>query len=208
MNQPTGLRERKKHATHRALASVAVRLAAARGLDQVTVEDIAGEAGVSPRTFFNYFASKEDAVLMPYPDNEERAQRSVERFLAAPAHLSSLEALVEAIKPDIESIEAEREDWLARLDVIERNSALVSRVIAAQASSNRAVVVAIAERTGLDPDRDLFPRLLFGVVANAMQAAVMRWHAFGGEEPLTELIDQACAAIAAGLPDPGEQNKH
>ncbi|MBN6033278.1 TetR family transcriptional regulator [Amycolatopsis sp. 195334CR] len=204
MNQPTGLRERKKHATHRTLAAAAVRLAAAHGLDHVTVEDIAGEAGVSPRTFFNYFASKEDAVLMPYPDTEERTRRSVERFLAMPAHLSALAALVTAIRPDIELVEADREEWLARMSVIEANPALVSRVMASQADSNRALVAAIAERTGQDAEKDLFPSLLFGAVANAMQVSVRRWHAVGGEEPLTEFIDQACAVLTAGLPDPGK----
>ncbi|MGC7097649.1 TetR/AcrR family transcriptional regulator [Amycolatopsis lurida] len=204
MTQPTGLRERKKHATYRTLAATAVRLAAERGLDHVTVEDIAGEAGVSPRTFFNYFASKEDAVLMPYPDNEERTRRSVDRFLAMPAHLSALEALVAAIRPDIELIEADREEWLARMSVIEANPSLVSRVMASQANSNQALINAIAERTGQDPEKDLFPGLLFGVVvATALQVAVRRWHAAGGEAPLTEFLDEVCAAIAAGLPDPG-----
>ncbi|MGA6168539.1 TetR/AcrR family transcriptional regulator [Amycolatopsis magusensis] len=203
MNQPMGLRERKKYATHRTLAATAVRLAAAHGLDQVTVEDIATEAGVSPRTFFNYFASKEDAVLIAYHDHEERTRQATDRFLAAPATTPALEALIQAIRPDIENIEADREEWLARMSVIEANPALVSRVIASQAGTQQTMVAAIAERTGLDPEKDLYPGLLFGVVGHAMQAAVRRWHAFGGEEPLTELIDQAWAALAAGLPDPG-----
>ncbi|MFC6005415.1 TetR family transcriptional regulator, partial [Streptomonospora nanhaiensis] len=93
-----------------------------------------------------------------------------------------------------------------RMSVIEANPALVSRVIASQAGTQQTMVAAIAERTGLDPEKDLYPGLLFGVVGHAMQAAVRRWHAFGGEEPLTELIDQAWAALAAGLPDPGTRH--
>lgn len=61
-SQP-GLRERKKRARADAIVDAAQRLVLARGFDAVTVEAIAEAAGISPRTFFNYFDSKDDAVL-------------------------------------------------------------------------------------------------------------------------------------------------
>ncbi|WP_246131297.1 TetR/AcrR family transcriptional regulator [Cellulomonas aerilata] len=60
---PLGLRERQKRARRAALVDAAHLLVARDGLDAVTVEAICAEAGVSPRTFFNYFESKDDAVL-------------------------------------------------------------------------------------------------------------------------------------------------
>src|SRR3546814_18447625 len=61
MSEPSDLRSRKKLATYRALAHAARELTAERGLEAVTVDDIAAAADVSPRTFFNYFSSTEQA---------------------------------------------------------------------------------------------------------------------------------------------------
>jgi len=63
-----GVRERKKRETRRQLHGSAIELVVERGLGGVTAEDIARDAGVSPRTFFNYFPTKE-AALTGFPEN-------------------------------------------------------------------------------------------------------------------------------------------
>ena len=69
---PTSLRERKKLATRRSLRRHALDLVAQRGFAHVTVEDIAEAADVSPRTFFNYFPSKEAALFGGDPERVTR----------------------------------------------------------------------------------------------------------------------------------------
>ncbi|WP_239132493.1 TetR/AcrR family transcriptional regulator [Paractinoplanes durhamensis] len=59
----TSLRERKKQATRVALQEAALRLALAKGPDNVRVDEIADAAGVSPRTYNNYFPSREHAIV-------------------------------------------------------------------------------------------------------------------------------------------------
>jgi AcrR family transcriptional regulator len=65
-----GLREQKRIATKRALQIALLQLSLERGFDNVTIEEVAQAAQVSPRTFFNYFASKEEAVAAPHGPHE------------------------------------------------------------------------------------------------------------------------------------------
>ncbi|MFD8495458.1 TetR/AcrR family transcriptional regulator [Amycolatopsis sp. NPDC059657] len=196
------LRERKKFETHRTLARAAVRLVAEHGLDKVTVEDIAAAADVSVRTFFNYFASKDDAVVIAYPDRDERTVAVIEALLAAPPEVGTAHALLNALDDDFKRVEDNRDEWLARMSIFEQNLHLVSRMMVAQAESERQLVEAIARRCGLDPDKDFYPSLLFSLVGAGMSAAIRRWHALGGKASLRELLDEAMDAVVNGLPEP------
>src|SRR6202035_1020 len=89
-----GLRERKKQQTREALSWAALRLAVDRGFDGVLVEDIAAEAGVSPRTFNNYFASKAEAISARHLD---RARMTADLLAARPADEPLWPALTAAV---------------------------------------------------------------------------------------------------------------
>ncbi|SDM40191.1 TetR/AcrR family transcriptional regulator [Allokutzneria albata] len=201
-DQEMGLRARKKLETHRALAKAALRLAAERGLDNVTAEDISAAAGVSPRTFFNYFASKEDAILVAYPESEQGAENLIRRFLDAPAELSPLEALMEMMAEDMGVLDDNREEWLSRFAIVDENPALTARIVSGQLSGEQKMIDAIAERTGLDSTEDLYPALLFATFGAAVKAATKLWARNGGRQPVAELIRAAVDSLAAGLPVP------
>ncbi|MGD9797951.1 MAG: TetR/AcrR family transcriptional regulator, partial [Acidimicrobiia bacterium] len=92
-----GLRERKKAETRRALRVAAFELAVERGPDHVTVADIADAANVSVRTFFNYYPSKESAIVGIDSVLVETARQ---KLLTRPADETPFEALRRVFAPE------------------------------------------------------------------------------------------------------------
>jgi AcrR family transcriptional regulator len=194
-----GLRERKKLATRLALHRAALQLVAERGLDAVSVDDIADRADVSPRTFFNYFSTKDDAVLGLDP---EAGRQQVENLLARPADESPVDALRAVARAQAADMAGETELWPLRMTVIDTHPSLVGRLAASFGESERAFAEAIARRTGTRVGVDVYPTLLAGVAGVAMRTALHRWLATDFTASLPDLVDEAWAALAAGLPAP------
>ena len=198
----TGLRERKKADTRAALAAAVLRLSVEKGFEHVTVEEVAGAADVSYRTFFNHFGSKEEALLQPEgADRPGLAQQLAEQDPAVPL----LPALRAAMAEDLTRIQDDAGTWRARFAVIAATPALLPRLVELSTTDERALAGAVAARTGTDVDTDLFPALVAAVVSAAVRAAFMRWH--GGDRPLADVVDEALAAVAAGLPTPTREKK-
>ncbi|MGK5521404.1 TetR family transcriptional regulator [Micromonospora sp. URMC 107] len=193
----SGRRDRKKRQTRAALTEAALRLVAERGLAQVTVEEISEAADVSPRTFFNYFACKDDALV----GDQGVAARLVARLAAVPPEVPVLAALRTALDEVIDEVRAERELWCLRMDVVTRNPALLPRLLAGNAETERAIVEVVAARVGVGPGH-AYPALVTAVTGAALRHAMTRWAAHPDRPDLADLVDEAFAALAAGLPQP------
>ncbi|MEU9606246.1 TetR family transcriptional regulator [Streptomyces sp. NPDC048057] len=200
-DHPLGLRERKRRGTHRLLATCALRLVAERGLDRVTVEDICNDAGVSPRTFFNYFAMKEDALLLPYPETAD-ADATAARIEAAPAELSPLRAVVHAWGEEMALVDADRDEWLARVAVMAEHPALIVRLGLLAADEEKSAARAVGRRVGLAGD-DPYGALVLYVAEAAYRACLEHWLRLDGATPFAALMADAVATLSAGLPAPG-----
>lgn len=197
MTETTGLRERKKAQTRRALVAAAIRLSIERGSpDRVTVEEISEAADVSPRTFFNYFSSKEDAVLGVDPDGRTTMRTELE---LRPAEETPVEALRAALLASAEGIDEDAELWAQRLQLVREHPSLTPGYVASFADFERGLVEAMAARLGLDPDADLYPTLVVATALTVMRVTVRHWQATGGERPLTEVLDEAFDRLADGL---------
>jgi AcrR family transcriptional regulator len=195
----SGLRERKKVATRLALHEAALRLVAERGLDSVSVDDIADRADVSPRTFFNYFSSKDDAVLGLHP---ESSAAQVADFLARPGDETPVQAMKAVAHAHAEEMATDTELWPLRLKVIDSTPALLARLAAVFGEGERVLAEAIATRTGTRAGVDVYPTLLAGVAGVALRTALHRWLASDFTAALPDLVDEAWDALGAGLPAP------
>ncbi|WP_328892749.1 acyl-CoA-like ligand-binding transcription factor [Streptomyces sp. NBC_00236] len=191
-----GLRERKKRATRDALADMALRMAADRGIEHLTVEAVTDAVGVSVRTFFNYFPCLEDAITRPGHDCAEQTRRAV---LDAPGHLTALEALSEALAQELAQVEEDHERWELQMAVLRTSPSLLPGFLAAQGADERALVAVLAERLGQDPETDLQPRLLAHVAIAAVRATVEVWVASGRTRTFQSLYREAFASLANGL---------
>ena len=192
-----GLRERKKAATRRSLGIAAMRLAVQRGLDNVLVEDIAAEAGVSARTFNNYFASKYEAICALAM---ERSQRMGEELRNRPPSEPLLEAITNAvIAPYAGATQSPDKEWIEGVRLVIASPALQGEYLRTHYAAQRMLAAAIADRTGTDLEADMFPAVLAGAVAAAIQVAHERWLHADPPVALTPLIREALAALRLPL---------
>ena len=199
MPPPPGRRESKRQQTRLALITAALRLVDERGgADRVTTDEISAAAEVSPGTFFNYFPTKEDALV---GDPMEGCTDIRRDLLTAAPGAGVLDALLEALAPAVRQIQQDRDLWLLRMRVIEANPQLLPQLIAAAATAERDLADAVAERTGL-PAGHPYPPVVAAVTNAALRVAVMRWAADADTHPLSTHVRETFVMVAAGLAAP------
>jgi AcrR family transcriptional regulator len=201
-----GLRERKKQETRTALSWAAIRLVVERGVDNVLVEDIAAAAGVSPRTFNNYFSSKGEAVASRHLD---RCLRMADELRARPAAEPLWDAINRAAVTQLEpgpEVDAhpvgDQDRWVAGVRLMMTSPALQAEIIRAGARAEEEIAAAVAERTGTDVDRDLYPRLVAAALMAATGVSMQMWLRSDAKADMGALLTEALGQIAAGLPPP------
>ncbi len=197
VGEQLGLRERKKRATRQALHGAALRLVAERGFDDVTIEDIAAAADVSPRTFFNYFGSKEDVIVNPDPDRVDRLRAQLASHTSAEEQ--PLDVIESVLVATVDEMNDRREEWLLRLRLVREIPALTPRHLAAYDAMEKALVDDVVRRTGLDASTDVLPVLVAAAAMAAVRAAIARWGAGDGLTPLPDLLRESFVALRGGL---------
>ncbi|MFI0470314.1 TetR family transcriptional regulator [Saccharopolyspora sp. 5N102] len=199
-----GLRERKKQETRLALSWAAIRLAVERGFDNVRVEDIAAEVGVSPRTFNNYFAGKGEAIAARHL---ERARQIAVELRARPESEPLWEAITNATMARFALGQGTGEDqpdrqWVDGVRLMVSEPALQGEFVRANATAEAELAAAIAERTDTDPARDIYPRLVAGAVGVAIAASIEHWLSAEEPTPMAPVLRDAFQQLANGLPVP------
>jgi AcrR family transcriptional regulator len=159
-----GLRERKKTETRAALSAAALRLALEKGADNVRVDEIAEAANVSPRTYNNYFASREQAIVAGI--TASRALQVADALRSRPAGEPLVESIITAFA------EQYREPPSEALTLITSTPSLREAYLDSVSSMEPAIAAVIAERTGKD---ELGAAVLAAAVSAAARIAVRRW---------------------------------
>ncbi|MER7400922.1 TetR family transcriptional regulator [Streptomyces sp. NPDC000070] len=199
------LRERKKLRTRDALLRAAMELFATRGYEETTVDDIAAAVDVSQRTFFRYFAGKEEAAF--YVPRLAETQ-VVEAVRARPPGEAPLEALRRAVLESWDTISETIEEivpvelHMRVYRVIESTPALLAAHLRRAAELEEELARIIAEREGLDVDTDPRPRIVVALFGGVIRVTERLWSAgddlsLEGMRQLTATyLDQVGPALA------------
>ncbi len=188
-----GLRERKRLATARAIEVAAITLVADKGLDKVTVDEISRVADISPRTFFNYFASKESALVGATPEPPTSDAISAYVNASGGTVFDGLGALLAAAT---EGTSNDTELMLKRRSLLKDYPQLFAMRMAAMREFEDRVreIVAlrlVADDPALATDSDLLlsrSRLITNVAFGAMKHAWVSWADKEGGTSLSEKL--------------------
>ncbi|MBC9712590.1 TetR family transcriptional regulator [Streptomyces sp. TRM66268-LWL] len=199
------MRERKKQRTRDALVRAALELFTTRGYERTTVDEIVAAVDVSQRTFFRYFAGKEQVV---FAVQEMVEARFVEVLRARPPQEPAFEALRRSVLDAWDSIGESIEQYvpvetyMRVFQMIESTPVLLAEHTRRALETQEETVRIVAEREGLDPDTDHRPRVAVAAFSGVMQAAGRQWGA-GGDLSVesmrrltASLLDQLEPALA------------
>ncbi len=194
-----GLREIKKQMTRESIADAALHLALEKGLDDVTIEEIAQLAFVSPRTFSNYFSCKEEAVATA---GTQHNHELLDELAARPSEEAPLDSLATIM---VEAVRNRSDEELAKTASKLRLSLEHPSLRAFQTAQYDALEVGLREvlaaRMGRSLDDDLYPWLVTSVAIAAVKSATALWLRSGaGRDRLTELVTAAFDQVGEGLP--------
>ena len=193
---PRDLRRRARDAVRAEIAETAFQLFTERGFDQTTVDDIAAAAGLSRRSFFRYFASKEDAVLGML---NAVGDAIAAELAARPADEPPWTSLRRALDVPVTTYLGDPTVALARFRLIHHTPALRTTLLDKQDRWQRSLAQGLAARLGEDPARDPRPELLAATALAALDVASRRWLASDGHANLATLLDESFALLAHDL---------
>jgi len=190
--------EQRKQQTAFRLSAVCRRLTAERGLSGFTIEEVCDEVGVSRRTFFNYYPSKEEAVLGFNEDEEMLAISAKFLALGSRGWGVVIDDLVDLVGEYVQSVGPNVDDHLEVIRVIDREPKLLARFIGAGREREEQIIALVASREGVDVD-DPRARAIVDILSTAMRSSVERLLADGSVENFGSALSDSLTAIRAVL---------
>lgn len=193
MTPPEGVRERKQRETRRRIAETGLQLFLLNGYEATTLDAIAAEAGISRRTFFSYFKSKDDIVLAW---QESAWDAILADLLGVSPDEDPLDAVRDTLLKHAGQYESDRMIALDR--VMRASEALMARKQSAYVAQEEALHAALCEVWRQPQRRDAL-RIVAMVSIGAMRLAIEAWGRQGGGRPATRFLEEAFAILRAEI---------
>lgn len=190
---PTNNREQRRRATRLRIAQTGFQLFLARGYEETTLDAIAAAAGISRRTFFSYFKSKDEILLAIQAADWDAVWADLRDVSPDEPPLAAVHRIMARHLARYES-----EDMRAVDRVMRASETLMNRKHATYAAQEQALYATLCE-VWRQPQRRPALRMVAMAAIGAMRIALETWGTQTGQRPLSEFLDEAFAALATEL---------
>jgi len=195
MTSTPNLHQLRRRSTHEALRRVALASFASKGFSNVTVTELAREAGVTERTFFRHFPTKEAVLFQDYDTHLEWLSEALAQRPASEPLFEAVLASVETFPHDLEVV---RQAATARSELITADR-IASHLRVVQASFAAVLTDFVKKRYPAVPDIDLVSEVAGATLAAVLVTAVENWGRNGCEGDLGETVVTTVNLLRSGL---------
>lgn len=195
MTSPGNRHEQRRRSTHDALRQAALKSFAHKGFTNVTVTELAREAGVTERTFFRHFPTKE-AVL--FQDYETQLEWLAEALAQRPDSESLFDAVLASVAAFPHDLEVVRQAAAARAELISAER-IAGHLRVVQSSFARVLTDFVRQRNPELPNIDLAAEVAGSAIAAALVAAVANWGRRGCSGDLGADVASSLDLVRSGL---------
>jgi AcrR family transcriptional regulator len=196
MGNCMGLRERRRRQTSADIRDAAVRLSLERGFDKVTIEEICVEAGISTRTFFNYFPNKESAIA--YGPSDLSPDLAEDFVAAGPAsYRVVLAELITLAAHHLRDMPPKREQAAGMLELAKTSPAVLAAFLAELERFQNQLADIVARRQAMRPD-DEMTALIAALALTAVRSGIERWAGAkpqGSDDTPMPYVEHAAALV-------------
>lgn len=182
--------DRRKRVTRAALRRSVLDLGLEQGLASVSIEAIAERAGVSARTFFNYFESKEDAALLGLFQVDDAGLAALGRGLPELTWRDVTSWFVDDVERAVQD-----DDFLRLLELQDQNPALAGRQLAAFARFEARISDVVTRRLAGGADARVRAPMMVGCCFSAVRVALEGWARDDRRGPVRPYLDRALAVV-------------
>ncbi|OZI33216.1 TetR family transcriptional regulator [Bordetella genomosp. 1] len=192
IDKTSTLRERQKHSTKSELSRLGLELFLKQGFANTTIDQIVEPLGIARRTFFRYFATKEELVFAWHAD---KTAQLVEELRGRPSEEGPIDAVCETLGSTLNLYDAMPDMAFALVRLLKETPPLLAKECEKRMERERALSEVLVERYGANELSLLKARIIVGAVTSAWTAGLDEWYGEGDQADLRPIMARAFAAV-------------